>query len=1120
MATQKRKKLLSMLVAGFLLCYPGSYVSANGDSSGEPAAVQQTEKTVIGTVVDVQGEPLIGVSVNVQGTTRGVVTDVNGQYSIRVQGDNQTLRFSYIGYKTVTLTADKILLNVTMETSDNALDEVVVTALGIKKEKKALGYSVQDINSEELLKIKTANPLNSLAGKIAGVNITQSSGAAGSGAQIQLRGGTSLSETRDNQPLFVVDGIIYDNSTSAIGSTAFDGMSASAATNSNRIMDINPEDIENISVLKGPAAAALYGSRAANGVLIITTKKGAEGTVSVDFSSKFSSVWANRLPEQQSTYGRGSYQSDGTLNPTGVIYSSWGAPIGNAPVYNNIESFFQNGNTWDNTVSVSGGHKNGSFYFSASNFDQTGIVPSTGYDKTTFRLNAEQKYDRLTLTVGAAYSQANTQKTLTSAGLYGSDGTGTMNQVYRWARNEDITKYLNEDGSKYIFEQYRNPDGSRNTNDYPLGSLVENPYWIINKNNMTDHTSRFTGNGAVDFKIADWWNVTYRTGIDSYTTGNHNLIAPGGELKSDLQNGLLSENILDYQFYSTNLMTNLNKKFGDYELGLLLGWSEEETKKEYNYRKGWNFPEPDLPTFNTIPDETESLSQSHSLQRIRSFYGEFRATWKNVVYLTLTGRNDKSSTLYSPILGDENASYFYPSVSGSVVFSELLPKNEILSFGKLRASWAKVGKATDPYVTNTTLWDSQEFIQGKTSTSTYWYRGNPYLLPEMTSSIELGLDARFLDGRVGFDLTWYSNNSYNQILNPRTSQATGFIFNYSNIGEIFNKGLELSITGQLVKTKDFTWDATLNLAGNRGTVGSIHASLPILYVTSVQVGNAKAASFENGNFMGISGSRWETPGYAIEKLKLKDETAALNELGDIKDAIVLDQWGMPTSDNLTTYDIANREPKFTGGFNNSLQYRNWNFSFLLDFRKGGVVYNGTEYHMTANGMSPVTANRDQLTLTGVVKTGTKEGVGYDANGNEIKVDIPVYEKKEFSFDANGIYQVSATASQSGRYIIQQYWNNYYLKNSANFMTETNWLRLRSVSLSYSLPKQLLDKTKAIKGCIFSFTGTNLLLLTNYKGLDPESSAAGSGVGGSSSVGIEYCNVPATAGVSFGVNLKF
>ncbi|MDR3119026.1 MAG: SusC/RagA family TonB-linked outer membrane protein [Mediterranea sp.] len=1080
------KYLMALAIAAFSF---GSSVAANETLSGNTDGVkeQMQSQAISGVVTDNKGELIIGASVLEKGTGNGTITNIDGKYTLNVTR-GAVLVISYVGYvsKEVTVGASSVY-NVVLEENAQTLDEIVVTAMGIKKEKKALGYAVADINSAELLKNKTENPLSSLAGKIAGVNITQSSGASGSGAQIILRGGTSLDEGRDNQPLFVVDGVIYDNSTSSIGNSSFDGMSVNATTASNRIMDVSPEDIDNISVLKGPAASALYGSRAANGVIIITTKKGAEGTVSVDFSSKFSTVWANRLPEQQATYGRGFYQTDGTQDPTGVIYSSWGTPVGAVPTYNNIGSFFQNGTTYDNSVSVSGGNQNGSFYFSASNFDQEGIIPTTGYDKSTFRLNAEQKYGKLTLNIGAAYSQAKTQKTLTSAGLSLSEGTGTMNQVYRWAINEDMTKYLNEDGTKYIFEQYRNPDGSRDENRYPLGTLVENPYWILNKNKMSDQTNRFTGNATADFKITDWWNITYRAGIDEYTTGNYNLIAPGGELKSDMQNGMLSENEMKYRYLSSNLMTNINRKFGDVELGLLLGWNEEESKREYNYRKGLDFTMPEIPTFSTITSENETLDQSHSLERMRSFYGELRASYKNFAYLTITGRSDKSSTLYSPIQGDKNASYFYPSVSGSVIFSELLPQNNILSFGKLRASYAKVGKATNPYVTNTTLWGSQEFIYGKTGTSTYWYRGNPYLKPEMTSSIELGLEARFLDGRVGFDLTYYKNNSYNQILNPRTSQATGFIFNYSNIGEITNSGLELSITGQPIKTRDFTWNSTLNIAGNRGEVGTIHTSLPVLYVTSVQVGNAKAASFENSCFMGISGSKW-------------------NRTEDGK--VILDQWGMPTSDKATTYEIGNREPKFTGGFNNSLQYKGWNLSFLLDFRVGGMVYNGTEYMMTINGMSTQTEDRGSLTVAGVVKTGE------DAAGK------PIYEDKTFTFESNGTYPISATASQNGKYIIQEYWRTHYPLESANFMTKTNWLRLRSVSLSYSLSKQLLAKTKVVKGCTFSFTGTNLLLLTNYKGMDPEASASGSGIGGSSSVGIEYCNVPATAGVSFGVNLKF
>ncbi|MDR3226793.1 MAG: SusC/RagA family TonB-linked outer membrane protein [Prevotellaceae bacterium] len=1051
------------------------------------SAFAQT-KTVTGKIIGSDDNLGIPASVVIKGTTKGVSADIDGNYSIAVD-QGQTLVFGAIGY-----TAQEIVvgtanvINVTLQIEATQLTEAVVTALGIKKEKKALGYAVQDINAEELLKNKTANPLNSLAGKVAGVNITQSSGAAGSGAQIILRGGTSLDESRDNQPIFVVDGVVYDNSTSAVGNTAFDGMSGVATTFSNRVMDINPEDIENMSVLKGAAASALYGSRAANGVIMITTKKGTEGSVSVDFSSKFTAAWANRLPDRQTTFGRGSYQASGALNPTDyIVYSSWGDKLSSgAKRYDNAENFFQTSTIFDNTVSVSGGSKTGSFYFSASNFDQKGIVPNTGYDKKTFRFNGEQKYGKLTLSVGAAYSQANTDKTLTSDGLWGSGGTGTMNQVYRWAINEDLTKYLNADGTKYIFEQYLDANGERDMNKYPLGSFVENPYWIINKNKMTDQTNRFTGNAAADFKVFDWWNLTYRVGIDRYTTGNKNIVAPGAEIKSDYQDGMLSENQMDYQYYSYNLMSNMDKTFGDFSVGLLLGLSEEESKTERNYRMAIHPSVEDFPSFGISTDENKKFSQSHSITRMRSVYGEFRAAYKNIAYLTVTGRTDENSTLYSPITGKDNASYFYPSVAGSVIFSELLPDNvkDIISFGKVRASWAKVGKGTSPYATSTTLWDFQTFIGGLTGTSNYWFRGNPYLEPEMTTSIELGLEMRFLKGRIGFDYTYYSNVSNNQILNPRTSQATGYIFNYSNIGEVFNKGMELSITGQPIKTKDLIWNMTLNIAGNRGKVGEIHKSLPILYVTSVQVGNAKAASYENGAFMGISGSKWS---------RTEDGR------------VILSADGMPISDNVTTYYLGNREPKFTGGFNNSIQYKGWNLSFLLDFRVGGYVYNGTEYLMTANGVSTKTQNRDNLTITGVINTGTSAD--------------PVYEDKTFTFNANENYTINGNA-QSGKYVIQQYWASEYLKESANFMTKTNWLRLRSISLSYNLPKELLAKVKFIKGCTISATGTNLLLITNYKGLDPEASAAGSGVGGSSSVGIEYCNVPATAGFSFGINLKF
>jgi TonB-linked outer membrane protein, SusC/RagA family/TonB-dependent outer membrane receptor, SusC/RagA subfamily, signature region len=1016
---------------------------------------------VSGSVADENGEPAIGATILIKGTSEGTVTDNSGSFTIMAPSSG-TLVVSYVGYITQEVPVSPNV-NIVLVPDTEMLEEVIVTAMGIEKERKALGYAVQELNSEELLKNKSANVINSLAGKIAGVNVTQSSGAAGAGAQIILRGGTSLE--RDNQPLFVVDGIIYDNSTIIGGNSAFDGAMSVASSYGNRVMDINPEDIENMSVLKGPAAAALYGSKAAAGAIVITTKKGQEGRVEVSVSSKVSSNWVNRYPEQQDGYKRGYSNTQGVLDT--YTTQSWGERFGaNDTMYNNIENFFQNSTAFDNNVSVSGGTKNGSFYLSASRFDQKGIVPNTGYDKTTFRFNGDQTYGILTVGANVAYSLANTEKTLTSSGLWGSGGTGAMTSVYRWARSDDMTHYLNEDGSKYrMFEGLQE-----------LQDDVENPYWIINKNQLGDDTERLTGNVNVNVKIFDWWNVSYRVGADSYITRNSTLIAPGGAVQLLWQNGMMSESDYRYNYMSSNLMSNMEKRMGDFDLGFLVGYFAEQTKTTTNRRMGYDFVVDNFYSFENIVQANKKFAELHMMKRLYGLFGEFRASYKNMLYLTVTGRNDWTSTL--PI---ENSSYFYPSVGGSFVFTELIQNNDILSFGKIRTSWARVGKDASPYVTNTYLWPSREFLGGIIGTGNNWSRGNPYLKPENTDSYEVGLELRFFKGRLGFDYTFYSNNSFNQILSPRLGQSTGYIFVSVNGGDITNKGMELSITGQPVKTKDFTWDVMLNLSGNRGTVQNLLTGVEILYVTDVQVGNAKAASFNGGNFMAISGSKWS-----------RTDDGKL-----ILDAIT----GMPVSDNLTTYEIGNREPKMTGGLNNSLQYKNFNLSFLFDFRIGGDIYNGTDYFMTLNGMSKRTMERDVLTLDGVVQTGGT-------------ADDPVYENKTFTFEADKMYDIGGTQT-SGKNIIQNYWGTYYPRESANFMTNTNWLRLRSVSLSYRFPQNLLQRTDFIKDVTATLTGTNLLLFTNYKGMDPETSAAGS-----SSVGIDYNGVPSTSGISFGLNITF
>ena len=562
-------------------------------------------------------------------------------------------------------------------------------------------------------------------------------------------------------------------------------MTKTATTFSNRVMDINPEDIESMSVLKGAAAAALYGSRAANGVIIITTKKGEEGAVRVNVSSKYTYSWANKLPEVQKQYGRGEYNTSGAF--IDKTMDSWGDRI-DGMAYDNIEDFFQGSSVWDNSVSVSGGSKNGSFYLSGSNYHQSGIIPTTGYDKTTFRFNGEQKYGILTVGANVSYSQASTDKTLTSAGLYGQGGNGAMTAVYGWPVDDQMSRYLNDDGSKY-----RILEGLQDLEDD-----VENPYWILNKNTLTDETSRFTGAVNASLKLTDWWDVSARAGIDKYTTSSNTLRRPGGAVKQIYQNGYMSKGDVNYQYITTNVMSNFHKTFGDFDLNLLVGTTTEATKITNNTRWGYNFVTEGLYSFNNIIKANQYFKESTVRKRMVGLYGEFRASYKNLVYLTVTGRNDWSSTL--PV---NNRSYFYPSVSGSFVFTELLPKNNVLSFGKIRGSWARVGKDADAYSLGYYMWPVATLNGGKYGMGNSWTGGSVGLKPEIQDSYELGLEMRFFNGRLGFDYTYYQSKTKDQICAPRLAQSTGYIFLTLNGGSVENKGMELSITGKPIVTKDF-----------------------------------------------------------------------------------------------------------------------------------------------------------------------------------------------------------------------------------------------------------------------------------------------------------------------------
>ncbi|MEP7079569.1 MAG: SusC/RagA family TonB-linked outer membrane protein [Ginsengibacter sp.] len=1026
------------------------------------------QRTITGTVVSNDNTPMPAVSVIVKGRGEGTQTDVNGKFSISAN-DGEILVISAVGFSPQEFRIGKSSsVNIILQQGDSKLEEVVVTALGIKKEKRALGYAVSELSSTELMKNKNTNIVNSLAGKVPGVNITQFSGSAGAGASITIRGGNSTSEGRQNQPLFVVDGIIYDNSTTVTGNTGTDGLSRSNTTYSDRIMDINPEDIESLSVLKGASASALYGSRAADGVVIITTKQGKEGRVTVNVNSKVSNSWATKLPTTQTVFGPGTYSSNGVLN--NISYDSWGPKIpGDSTIYDNIGSFFQHGTVYDNNVNVSGGTKNGTFYLSGSNFKQTGIVPSTDYDKTTFRFNAEQKYGRLTLNANVAYSIANINRTLTTAGLYGS-GVGSMQALYRWPVTYNLKNYINSDGTQHRIYN----------DDIELKDDIDNPYWIINQDKLTSKTNRFTGGINGNFKIADWWDITGRMGYDKYSTNDYTYIAPGSAVIPLYQNGRLSKNLYDYTYISTTVMSNFHKSFGDFDTHLMLGTTAENTQIVSQNHWGYNFITAGTISFNNMATDSKFFTDGTTRKRLVGAYGEVGVSYKDIIYLTATGRNDWSSTI--PV---ESQSYFYPSVSGSFIFTQLLAKNSILSFGKLRASWAQVGKDANPYATNTYV-NPPISIGGFTGVGNQYYAGNPILKPEIQSSWEIGGEFRFLNNRIGLDYTYYHSQTKNQIAQPRLAQSGGFIFSSLNTGSVINKGMEISLTGKPIMKKDFSWDVMLNFSYNKGRLGAFLPGIAYFYPTDAQFGTVKAASIPNGGyFLGLTGQSYlrekDSKGVEIPGGRYQvDPTTGFYKL------------------NVSNPVVGNREPDFIGGFNNTLRYKKFTLSFLFDIRKGGDIFNGTEYYMIQNGLSKETLLNDRQSVT---VTGVNSVTGADFSQ---------------TYQADQSYTIGST-TYSGKNLIQKYWANY-AANSYNFLTSVNWIKLRSLSLTYDL-MGVLKNQKVIKGISLTATGTNLATWTNYKGMDPEVSAAG-GTGGSGSTGIDYLGVPTVASFTFGINVTF
>lgn len=893
---------------------------------------------ITGTVKSSEdNSPLLGASVLVKGTSVGTMTDFDGHYEIEAQM-NSIIVFSYIGYQTKEIKATSAEpINVTLQAGD-LLDEVIITALGIKKEKKALGYAVQAVESEALMEGNQNNMVNGLQGKVSGVNIVNSGGAPGSSSIILIRGGSSI--TGNNQPLFVVDGIPIDNTTS----------SSLEVASTNRASDINPEDIESVSILKGPAAAALYGIQAAGGAVIITTKRGKAGVSTVTYSGSISSDKVIGTPNVQTTYGKGAQirtSSGITFDPESSL--SFGQAIGSGnPIYNNIEDFYDSANTQNHNVSYSSGTEKSNIYMSIGDLSQKGVIQGTSYDKTSFKVNVNSNVtDNFTVGISANYITTDI-----SSSKQGNASGSSFGSLLAYPGDVNAKDYLNNDGSQKAFF---------------LDQQFDNPYWSVHNSPNTNETKRLIGIISLNYNFLNDFNLSYKIGTDNYTEFNK-MITGDGSLIDTREDGYISQYEKDHTRLTSNVFLSYQKDITeDFSFDGMIGNSVEELDVRTTYTSGRAFLAPGIYSVGNILKENQEISELITRKRIVGVFGELKFGWKNAVFLNLTGRNDWSSTLPK-----DKRSFFYPSVGMSAVVSDIFKiyGNDItsengLNYMKLRATWAQVGKDAPIGALESSLGTN---LNGLASSAYTWNGqtvGNPNLEPEFTNSFEIGTDMRFFQNRIGLDLTYYTSTSDNQILRDiRVPPTTGTFYATLNGGSITNNGIEAMLRLQMLpRTSKVSWNLDFNFGTNKSKVKELPGFLSEVYLSDSWTfrNSAAGAAVLDGSLFGLRGKR-----------------PVRNDNGEV----IINSNGLPTLTD-QTYDDVNRTPDWTFGISNSIGYKNLSLSFLLDFVQGGDVYNATESALAYYGLSTNTvAERNQsVVLPGVDAAGNPNTVAVEKDQN-------------------------------------------------------------------------------------------------------------------------------------------
>ncbi|KIO77208.1 TonB-dependent receptor [Pedobacter lusitanus] len=1019
------------------------------------------------------GQPLPGVSILVKGTNIGTQTDGNGKFSITAK-PNDILKIVSIGFNSQELKITTTnALTVQLEESSNALSEIVVTALNIPKEKKSLGYSVQELKSKDLSEAKETNLLNALSGKVAGVQITNSQGDMGS-SRIIIRGETSISG--NNQPLFVIDGVPVDN-TQNLGN----GGSRDFA---NTISDINSEDIESMSVLKGPNAAALYGSRAAAGVVLITTKKGKNSQglgISVNSNATFSTLLT--IPSYQNSFGQGangqfSYvdgkgggvndgvdeswgpRLDGRLIPQ---FNSNGTPVPFIAHPNNVRDFFNTGRTLNNGISISGSGEKYNLRFSYNNLDQTGVIPNSSQSKNSFLLNATYKITpKLTFNALANYVNSS------AANLPGSGGkraSSTMLQFTWFGRQVDVDK----------LKTYQDANGNNiNWNN----SYYSNPYFVAYENTVSQVRNRLIGSAELNYKIIDGLSANFRTGNDYYTDRRKIRIAYG---TNGTPFGSYEEDAYTFSENNTEGRLDFNKKLNsDFNLDLLLGGNIRTTTFENNNQKAPKLAVNNLYTLSNSRDPLIS-SNEYSKQRVYSTFGSAQLGFRNYAYLNVTARNDWSSTL-----PPQNRSYFYPSVNASLILTEAFDiKSDVLNFAKLRGGWSKVGKDASPYQ----LFNNYQFTAPFDSNPQQNLNKvdlNPELKPETTKSTEAGLELGFFKNRVRFDFSLYNTNSINQILSLDVSPTTGYLKKLVNGGTINNKGIEAQLGITPIKTKDFTWDINVNYSMNRSKVKDLYQK-----VQSYELGSDGSVQI-----LATVGQPYGTIfGTAYER----------NAAGDI----IIGADGTPQA-SPTKKILGKYTPDWLGGINNTFTYKRISLSVLVDAHIGGKIYSGTNSTGTYTGVLA-------STLPG--RGAENGGITYykNAAGKAVQINPGTAAPGGASiYDDGMIFKGLLADGTPNNTIIpaSQYYKSMNNIDEASVYSAT-YIKLREIKLGYTLPAQWI-KSIGLQSATISAVGRNLFILhKNVPNIDPES-AFNTGNG----QGLEDLGLPTVRTIGFNLNFKF